>query len=134
VSVSRSSRLSCSRRRMRSVAASSRQSSEVSLARWRSGTTGAGELLRWRSRRRSTSVRRSVCVEPGTGDAGRAGDGVEGDRRAGGIESAQRFHGPLTGVLAAPACRGPQMAGVVSPHARPHSARSGRRRSCHRGW
>jgi Transposase DDE domain group 1 len=49
---SRSSRLSCSSRRMRSVAASSRRSSEASEARWRCGTVGvdAAGWRRWRSR------------------------------------------------------------------------------------
>jgi hypothetical protein len=57
---SRSSRLSCSRRRMRSVAASSRRSREASDARCRCGTCGAPLVDRRRLRRCSISVRRSA--------------------------------------------------------------------------
>ncbi len=59
-SASRSSRLSCSSCRIRSVAASRRRSREVSEARCRSGGTALEGGGWWRSRSRSTSRRRSA--------------------------------------------------------------------------
>ena len=55
-------------------------------------------------------------VEPGPGDVGFAGEALESDGRAGGVEAAQRGHGAAPGLLGAALRGGAQVAGVVSRH------------------
>jgi hypothetical protein len=86
---------------------------------------GLGDALTlgWGSGRRRGSVESldigaqvGLGVEPGSGDAGFAGEAVEGDGCAGGVHAPQRGDSATAGLLGAALGGCAQVAGVVSRH------------------
>src|SRR6266498_2407935 len=67
-------------------------------------------------------------VEPGSGDIGGAGEGLERDWRAGAVEFAKRADGLRAGQFVAPLGCGNQTCGVVRTHRPPPAAARGRPR------
>jgi hypothetical protein len=84
---------------------------------------GGALTLGWGSGRRRGSVESldigaqvGLGVEPGSGDAGFAGEAVEGDGCAGGVHAPQRGDSATAGLLGAALGGCAQVAGVVSRH------------------
>ena len=129
---SRSCWLSVSRWRMRAVAASRRRSSERSRRVVVEGDR-RGRMPRTESLDLGSQV--VLGVEPGSGDTGLAGDGVEVDPLAGGVHAPQRGDGASAGLPGPEPGGRDDVVGVVSPYRRPRFPRPCRsRRSSGPGW